>query len=35
MVLAGAPPTLVAHANVTGIAPSAHDGFYYYNAWLE
>src|SRR5579872_751638 len=23
MVLAGAPPTLVAHANVTGIAPSA------------
>ena len=29
MVLAGAPPTLVAHSNVTGIAPSAHDGFYY------
>src|SRR5205823_11957791 len=32
MVLAGAPPTLVAHANVTGIEPSAHDGFYYHNA---
>jgi peptide/nickel transport system substrate-binding protein len=31
MVLAGAPPTLVAHSNVTGIAPSAHDGFYYDN----
>jgi peptide/nickel transport system substrate-binding protein len=31
MVLAGAPPTLVAHANVTGIEPSAHDGFYYDN----
>jgi peptide/nickel transport system substrate-binding protein len=31
MVLAGAPPTLVAHSNVTGIEPSAHDGFYYDN----
>jgi peptide/nickel transport system substrate-binding protein len=31
MVLAGAPPTLVAHTNVTGIEPSAHDGFYYHN----
>ena len=31
MVLAGAPPTLVAHANVSGIEPSAHDGFYYHN----
>jgi peptide/nickel transport system substrate-binding protein len=29
MVLASAPPTLVARANVTGIEPSAHDGFYY------
>jgi peptide/nickel transport system substrate-binding protein len=31
MVLAGAPPTLVARTNVTGIEPSAHDGFYYHN----
>lgn len=29
MVLAGAPPTLVPHANMTSIGPSAHDGFYY------
>jgi peptide/nickel transport system substrate-binding protein len=34
MVLAGAPPTLVAHANVVGIQPSAHDGFYYDNVTL-
>ncbi|MBV8718520.1 MAG: ABC transporter substrate-binding protein [Chloroflexi bacterium] len=34
MVLAGAPPTLVARANVMGIAPSAHDGFYYDNTFL-
>jgi peptide/nickel transport system substrate-binding protein len=31
MVLAGAPPTLVARSNVAGIEPSAHDGFYYDN----
>jgi peptide/nickel transport system substrate-binding protein len=31
MVLAGAPPTLVAHSSVKGIEPSAHDGFYYDN----
>jgi peptide/nickel transport system substrate-binding protein len=34
MVLAGAPPTLVARANVMGIAPSAHDGFYYDSTYL-
>ena len=34
MVLAGAPPTLVARSKVNGIEPSAHDGFYYHNTWL-
>jgi peptide/nickel transport system substrate-binding protein len=34
MVLAAAPPTLVARANVMGIEPSAHDGFYYYDTYL-
>jgi ABC-type transport system substrate-binding protein len=34
MVLAGAPPTLVARSTVNGIEPSAHDGFYYHNTWL-
>jgi peptide/nickel transport system substrate-binding protein len=34
MVLAGAPPTLVARSTVSGIEPSAHDGFYYHNTWL-
>jgi peptide/nickel transport system substrate-binding protein len=34
MVLAGAPPTLIARGNVKGIEPSAHDGFYYHNTWL-
>ena len=34
MVLAGAPPTLVARPKVHGIEPSAHDGFYYHNTWL-
>jgi peptide/nickel transport system substrate-binding protein len=31
MVLAAAPPTLIARSNVKGIEPSAHDGFYYDN----
>jgi peptide/nickel transport system substrate-binding protein len=35
MVLAGAPPTLIARSNVNGIEPSAHDGFYYHNTWLN
>jgi peptide/nickel transport system substrate-binding protein len=34
MVLAGSPPTLVARSNVHGIEASAHDGFYYHDAWL-
>ena len=34
MVLAGAPPTLVAHTNGSGIEPSAYDGFYYQNTML-
>ena len=34
MVLAGAPPTLIARSNVNGIEPSAHDGFYYENTWI-
>ena len=34
MVLAGAPPTLVARSTVNAIEPSAHDGFYYHNTWL-
>ncbi len=34
MALAGGPPTLAMKANVNGIEPSAHDGFYYQSAWL-
>jgi len=35
MWLAASPPTLVTRPNVHGIEPSAHDGFYYHNAWIE
>jgi peptide/nickel transport system substrate-binding protein len=34
MVLAAAPPTLVASSSVKGIEPSAHDGFYYDSAYV-
>ena len=33
--LAASPPTLVTRPNIHGIEPSAHDGFYYHNAWIE
>jgi peptide/nickel transport system substrate-binding protein len=33
--LAGSPPTLVTRPNIHNIEPSAHDGFYYHNAWIE
>jgi peptide/nickel transport system substrate-binding protein len=35
MVLAGSPPTLATRLNVHGVESSAHDGFYYHNAWLD
>ncbi|HEY3063833.1 MAG TPA: ABC transporter substrate-binding protein [Chloroflexota bacterium] len=35
MWLAASPPTLVTRPNVQGIEPSAHDGFYYHNAWID
>lgn len=35
MVLAGSPPTLALRPNVHGVESSAHDGFYYHNAWLD
>jgi hypothetical protein len=35
MVLAGSPPTLALRPNVHGVESSAHDGFYYHNAWTE
>ena len=35
MVLAGSPPTLVSRPIVHGLEPSAHDGFYYHNVWLD
>jgi len=34
MPLASYPPVLAMKPNVQGIEPSAHDGFYYHNAWL-
>jgi len=35
MVLAGSPPTLALRLNVHGVEASAHDGFYYHNAWVD